>query len=210
MPPAGSLPPAGSFPPAATVLIDGPSCSGKTTLAVQLSQRIGDRLRLDNSDLECTVLHLDDAYPGWSGLRAGALAVTDGVLLPRAAGRSGWWRRFDWERNVPAGLERVPPGGVLLVEGCGAINARSAPLADCSIWVDAAPDERRRRATQRPGWSEFAPHWDSWAAQERRFFAEQRPMALADVRLDGAESIAAMPGVAELVYAAVRRRLFGA
>ena len=41
------------------VCVDGPAGSGKTTLAAGIAARTG-----------APVLHMDDLYPGWSGLRA--------------------------------------------------------------------------------------------------------------------------------------------
>ena len=51
------------------VLVDGPSGSGKTTLAT----RLGILLRLP-------VIHMDDFYPGWSGLAAGSDIIAASVL----------------------------------------------------------------------------------------------------------------------------------
>jgi hypothetical protein len=32
----------------------------------------------------------------------------------------------------------------------------------------------------------YEPHWDAWAAQEKRLFDRERPDVLADVVVDGA------------------------
>lgn len=65
------------------ILIDGPSGSGKTTLANRLGFILG-----------WPVVHLDDFYPGWSGLAAGRDMVA-GVILERR------FQRWDWDRNAP-------------------------------------------------------------------------------------------------------------
>ncbi|MEG8037277.1 hypothetical protein QP157_18770 [Sphingomonas sp. LR61] len=63
------------------VLVDGRSGTGKTTLGDQLAQLLGAQ-----------VVHLDDVYPGWDGLRAAADAVARDVLgLPAGtAVGTGW------------------------------------------------------------------------------------------------------------------------
>ena len=48
-----------------TLLIDGPSGAGKTTLALQIGEALG-----------IPVVHLDDFYPGWGGLAEGCLLYT--------------------------------------------------------------------------------------------------------------------------------------
>ncbi|MEZ5188733.1 MAG: hypothetical protein R2723_09135 [Microbacterium sp.] len=59
------------------VLIDGQSGAGKTTLAALL--RDGWRGAVE-------VVALDDVYPGWDGLAAGADAAREQILEPWAAG----------------------------------------------------------------------------------------------------------------------------
>jgi cytidylate kinase len=156
-----------------TVLVDGRSGAGKSTLASALAARTGAAL-----------VRLDDVYPGWDGLAAGAEAVRRDLLVPRATGRAGAWRRWDWAADGPAERHRVPAGGGLVCEGCGVLTRASAPLADLAIWVDLDPAERRRRALARDG-ETFAPHWDRWAAQEAAAIARDDPRGLADLVVDG-------------------------
>lgn len=69
------------------VLVDGRSGTGKTTLGDQLARLLGAQ-----------VVHLDDVYPGWDGLRAAADAVVRDVL-----GAPSGYRRWDWATDGPAG-----------------------------------------------------------------------------------------------------------
>ena len=113
------------------VTIDGYSGSGKSTLAAAIA-------RLVNG---WQVLHLDDWYPGWDGLEAGA----------------------DIARRIAADLRegRVPLAPTI-IEGCGAIEAE----ADLSVWIaDPGEEERRTRALARDGQT-YAPHWQRWADQD--------------------------------------------
>lgn len=139
-----------------TLLIDGPSGAGKTTLALQ----IGDALGIP-------VVHLDDFYPGWGGLAEGARIVAENVLDPA---RPGYWR-WDWERGRRGEWVALDPGGDLIVEGVGAVTgaskakARRRGVVD-TIRVVADPHLRKERALRRdPGYAEW---WDMWAAQEAR------------------------------------------
>lgn len=137
-----------------TLLIDGPSGAGKTTLANQIGAALGIR-----------VVHLDDFYPGWSGLAEGAAIVARDVLDPHAP---GYWR-WDWENDRRGEWVELDPGADVIVEGVGAVTrasigrARKRGAVD-ALWVYADAEVRKRRAlTRDPYYAEF---WDMWAAQE--------------------------------------------
>jgi cytidylate kinase len=53
----------------------------------------------------------------------------------------------------------------VIVEGCGVLTPRSAPTAAVRVWLDAPLEVRRERALARDG-EAYAPHWDTWAAQD--------------------------------------------
>ena len=143
-----------------TVLVDGPSGAGKTTFADAVGRRTGLR-----------VVHLDDFYPGWSGLAAASRMVVADVLHPTAPG----YRRWDWEADRPGEWVALDPGESLIVEGVGAVTAASISAARAlgevvSVRIDAPVDVRRARALARD--AGYAPFWDMWAAQEAEYFAE--------------------------------------
>lgn len=146
------------------LLIDGRSGAGKTVLARELARRTG-----------ATLVSLDDVYPGWDGLAAGADAVP-GII------REGRWRRWDWVADAPGELSHVARDDSLIVEGCGAISRASRPLADHAWWIDRDDAERKARALARDG-ETYAPHWQRWAAQEEAFADAERPHELADLIL---------------------------
>ena len=154
---------------ARTVLIDGRSGAGKTTLAAQL------RSVWDSS----VVIALDDIYAGWDGLAWAVEHLRVALLEPRAAGRPGRWRKWDWAAGKPAGWHTVEPDRRMIVEGVGALTAAHRALADLGIWVDALEADRKRRALSRDG-DTYAPHWDRWAAQEEAFIARYDPRSVAD------------------------------
>ena len=132
------------------VTIDGYSGSGKSTLAAALA-------RLVNG---WQVLHLDDWYPGWDGLAAGA-DIARRIAADLRGGRASSYEAWDWENGTTGATIRVPLAPTI-IEGCGAIEAE----ADLSVWIaDPGEDERRSRALARDGQT-YAPHWQRWADQD--------------------------------------------
>ena len=132
------------------VTIDGYSGSGKSTLAAALA-------RLVNG---WQVLHLDDWYPGWDGLEAGA-DIARRIAADLRAGRASSYEAWDWENGTTGATIPVPLAPTI-IEGCGAIEAE----ADLAVWIaDPGEDERRHRALERDGQT-YAPHWQRWADQD--------------------------------------------
>ena len=132
------------------VTIDGYSGSGKSTLAAALA-------RLVNG---WQVLHLDDWYPGWDGLVAGA-EIARRIAADLRGGRASSYEPWDWENGTTGATIRVPLAPTI-IEGCGAIEAE----ADLAVWIaDPGEDERRARALARDGQT-YAPHWQRWADQD--------------------------------------------
>lgn len=132
------------------VTIDGYSGSGKSTLAAALARLVSD----------WQVLYLDDWYPGWDGLAAGA-DIARRIAADLRAGRTSSYEAWDWEHGITGATIRVPLAPTI-IEGCGAIEAE----ADLAIWIaDPGEEERRTRALARDGQT-YAPHWQRWADQD--------------------------------------------
>lgn len=157
------------------VVIDGRSGAGKTSLTARLIRSWPLRTPVQ-------LLALDSVYPGWGGLEQGAETAREAVLVPHGRGLLGTWRRWDWERDEEAEAHAVDPALGLVVEGCGALTAASARLADVTVWVDGPPESRRTRALARDG-DGFRGHWDMWAAQEDAHMARHSPQTLADIAI---------------------------
>jgi uridine kinase len=151
------------------VLVDGRSGAGKTELARRLAPL-----------LDAQLVSLDDLYPGWSGLDAGADAVVETVLRRRDPG----WTRWDWARSEPAEWHPLDPTAPLVVEGCGAIGRRSVRRADLAVWIELDAASRRARALRRDGRT-YEPHWDRWAAQEANRIRRERSPERADLIVPG-------------------------
>jgi len=132
------------------VTIDGYSGAGKSTLAAALASLLPG----------WQVLHLDDWYPGWDGLAAGA-RIARRIAADLREGRAPSYEAWDWEAGETGATIRVPLAPTI-IEGCGAIEAE----ADLAIWIaDPGEDERRSRALARDGQT-YAPHWRRWADQD--------------------------------------------
>ncbi|WP_298747276.1 NUDIX domain-containing protein [uncultured Serinicoccus sp.] len=165
----------GVRPGVTVVAVDGPSGSGKTVLARALAR-----------DLGAPLLHMDDLYPGWDGLAASPALLADQVLDPLARGERAAYRRWDWHAgdwaSDPVEVPE-PPGGVLVVEGCGSSVGPAGERAAVRVWVDAEPALRMRRGVARDG-EAFRPHWERWAAQEAQVFAADGTRGRADLVVD--------------------------
>ncbi len=147
--------------PGGAVVIDGRSGSGKSTLA----RRVAERWPHPGG---AQLIALDDLYPGWDGLFAGAAYAHARILRPWAAGLVGTWQRWDWVRDrYSDAVELVEPERALILEGSGALTSHSASLADVRVWLDAPADLRRERALARDG-EVYRAHWDRWAQQEEQ------------------------------------------
>ncbi len=165
------------------VLIDGRSCSGKSTLASEIQNLV-----FKDGESAPRVVHMDDLYLGWNGLQAGVDYLQRFILKPLSDSYIAQWREFDWSNQGEPGYEsrngewREFSGGTpLIVEGCGALNQLSAPLADIRVWLEADQETRLQRWLAREGSSE---HWAEWVAQEEEFYAREKSSQLADSKFN--------------------------
>ncbi|MBV7295029.1 hypothetical protein KRX51_03740 [Corynebacterium sp. TAE3-ERU12] len=148
-------------------LIDGRSGSGKTTFA-----------RRAHNTLGWPVVHIEDAYPGWSGLAEGSASVAEEMLNPRRPG----FRRWDWYADRFAEFVPTDPTQSMIIEGCGAVTAANIAAARrfgpvWPIWVELDAETRYRRAMARDG--NFGPFWHMWARQEDAHIGAHQPQQLA-------------------------------
>ena len=151
------------------ILIDGKSGVGKTRLAVRMANA-----------LDATLVHLDDAYPGWNGLVDGRNAVIDNVLATLAAGLSGRYTAWDWQNDTAGNLVEIALGDVVIIEGCGVSTPQSRELASTVVWVECDEKARLARLLERDNGS-FAEYSDAWDAQVDAHIAENNPIQTATV-----------------------------
>lgn len=148
--------------------IDGRSGSGKTALALDLSDVLG-----------CPILHLENVYPGWYGL-ATAINELRTFLSSLAIGEISMISQWDWLNDRPGAPLVIAPPPMLIVEGAGAGASGVRPFLSHLLWVDAPDGVRRERALSRDG-EIYAPWWDVWAGQEDTYMASDRPKEHADI-----------------------------
>lgn len=152
------------------IVVDGATGSGKTTLAARLAGALGGVGRP-----AVRVLALEALVPGWSALARG-VGRAAAVLRDLRHGRAGVAPSWDWEAMRAGDPVRVDPldGGILVLEGCGALAAAAQelePLAALRVLVEAPAVLRRARIAERDPY-----RWDvaAWEAQERRLAAAWR------------------------------------
>jgi uridine kinase len=155
------------------VAVDGPSGAGKSDFAAALAQRLP----------EAALVHMDDLYPGWGGLRQAVADLYSQVLVPLARGESAAYRRWDWKHDRYAGRQDLPQADVLLVEGVGSGARPGAELESVLIWLEADHAVRFRRGIERDG-DRYLPHWQDWAVLEESLFDGDRTRERADLIVD--------------------------
>lgn len=160
------------------VLIDGRSGSGKTTFAEQLQNRL-----FRDGESAPRVVHMDDLYDGWYGLKAGHDYLVRSVLTPTSKRVTASWQEYDWALGRRENWREFDGGTPLIVEGCGSLSTVTAGFANLTIWLDADETVRHSRWVARSG-HDHDEWWPVWAAQELEFYAEQNSRELADWTVD--------------------------
>ncbi len=166
--------------------IDGPSGSGKTTLA-------NDVLAAVPGSVDVALVHMDDIYPGWDGLAAGVDRVSRLLVAPRALGRPGRYRRYDWHAGQEAEWHDVAPVDLLVIEGVGAGALDYDAQITTLVWVEAPRDVRIDRALARDAAlvgleqpdEHLRAHWLAWSRDEDAHFRQNRTRERADLIVQG-------------------------
>ena len=155
------------------IAIDGPAGSGKTTLAGRLALACGAQL-----------LHMDDLYPGWGGLRE-AGSVVSKILADLAAGNAAAYRRYDWDVQGYRETHVLQPRGTLVIEGVGSVRTEYLDrLSSVALVHEPDPQERLRRGLERDG-AEAEPRWRTWMREEAELHREVDLPRRADIRING-------------------------
>jgi chloramphenicol 3-O-phosphotransferase len=159
------------------VCVDGPAGSGKTTVAA-IAQ---DAFAAAGS--EAAVLHMDDFYEGWEGLRADLEPrIVGQVFEPLADERAGRWQRYDWHAGAFDGWVDLAVTDVLVLEGCGSGALAYDAYRTALVWVEATSETRLARGMERDG-EQMRGHWLAWMEREERHFQLNRTRERADIAL---------------------------
>lgn len=174
--------------PRATVLvgIDGHGGSGKSTFAARLQAHAAD----------VTIVHIDDfghleGYPNPDWPR-----VREQVLDPLREDRPTRYQRRDWVSGELAEWHPVSAGGIVVVEGVGALRREIQALFDFRIWVEAPRALCLIRGVARDG-EAMRAQWEEWLTTEDAYLDAHQPIQSADLLVDGSESV---PHVLDLEY----------
>jgi hypothetical protein len=130
--------------------------------------------------LGASLVHLDDAYPGWGGLTEGRDAIVHSVLAPLSVGLPGRFRAWDWERDIAGSVITVEPTPIVIVEGCGISTSRSRELASTVLWVECSEAERLARLAERDG-DAYVPYYELWDRQVEAHISQNDPVTTASV-----------------------------
>ena len=170
--------------PSPVVLIDGRSGSGKSTFANLVSNLVFEADRQSPK-----VIHMDDLYPGWEGLGAGARYLSEQILRPlNQIGRADW-QRWDWSKiqrggnDSGNGWRSFDGRNLLIIEGCGSVTEASKKQADLTIWLESERSTRKTRFLSRDG-GKFKDHWIQWSAQEDEFYATHKSKELCEIVIE--------------------------
>jgi para-aminobenzoate synthetase len=183
-------------PPPLLVALDGPSGTGKSTLAAKIAVGI-----------ECAVIPLDDFFAAhipdhywdefthkekldkifdWERLRTHALE-------PLLAGEPARWHAFDFVSGLRAdgtyGMLGEPvvlqPAEIILLEGAYSTAPAIFDLIDLSVFVDAPLDVRHARTAERED-PEFLAKWRArWETFEEYYFTQVRRPEAFDLVIAG-------------------------
>lgn len=151
------------------VAIDGRCAAGKTTLALQLQEKLG-----------CPLFHMDDfflrpeqrtqeryAQPGGNVDRE---RFREEVLIPLKAGSEIAYRRFDCRTMELQAPVVIHPGEVNLVEGTYSCHPALWEDCDLHIFMTVSPEAQLARLAQRDA-QKLAMFQSRWIPLEERYFA---------------------------------------
>ena len=150
--------------------VDGWGAAGKSTLAAAIAAAVPDAV----------IVHVDDfaspSVPEWDWPRFDLQ-----VVAPLLDGRSARYQRWEWATDSGAEWHVVEPGAVVVVEGVSATRREvRAPWA-LTVWVEAAREERLRRALERDGEAMLARWLDDWLPSEEAYVAREEPQRRVDL-----------------------------
>ncbi len=170
--------------------IDGPSASGKSTLANEL---IG---YLNNTEIIC----MDNFYkPG--ELRNEADRINEigsyfdwrrlekQVLIPFKNNLDIVYDNYDWMTDRISGSKHISRKHNIIVEGVYSIRKELANYYNYKIWIDCPYETRLQRGIIRDG-IEMKDYWETvWMKQENEYMAAHKSSSYADFIIDQAASL---------------------
>ena len=170
-----------SVPRPTVVAISGFAGAGKSTLARQVRERLGDAAVVSADSFIRDGLR--DRSSDWHTFDRARLRAQ--VLEPASRGDPIRYQAYDWERDTLGEWREVGPSRYLIVEGISILHPDLLAYYDLSVWIDCPIEVAAERGRQRDRDVFKADHdreWaEVWTPNEREFLARYRPDEAADV-----------------------------
>ncbi len=165
--------------------ISGFAGAGKSVLARQLVDLVGDAVRLPGDDyLDPPRVHRRSA--DWDGVDRHRMRTE--ALEPFRVSRPVIIRPLDWSTGQLGEPTPLPHASVLIVDAIGIFHPELLPWFDLTVWVDADLElaQSRGMARDKAAGLDHDRLWtDVWTPNDREFEQTFSPADQADVRYVG-------------------------
>lgn len=155
--------------------IEGFGGSGKTTLADQLRDALGNAYIVNIDDF---IVKEKLNESSWDKGGFDRERLEKQVLAPLSQGRSASYQKLLWETNTLSGLKPIPHVKYVIVEGISCYHPNIEHYYDYKIWVDTPIEIAKARGKLRDTGNENEDKWDMWAesdqAYQQKYHPEQR------------------------------------
>jgi uridine kinase len=159
--------------------LDGHGGSGKSTVAAELSERIG-----------AGIVHTDD-FASWENPKDWWPLLIDQIFEPLRSGARtlNYPRSQRWPGHEPEPVVNQPVTDVLILEGVGSLRREIRRFLSIAIFVVAPRDVCIERGIVRDASmgtrEEVLETWNRYFDDELEYMARDEPQKYADIVLDG-------------------------
>lgn len=153
-----------------TLVVDGPSASGKTTLSEMLREKY-----------DCAVFHMDDFFLRPEQRTPGRFAETGGnidrerfledVLIPLKKGETVNYRRFDCFQMKLLEPVEIKPQKLTVIEGVYSMHPAFSGYYDFSVFLDITPELQKERILKRNTPEKAERFFNEWIPLENKYFS---------------------------------------
>jgi hypothetical protein len=159
--------------------VDGPSGSGKSCLAAELSRL-----------LAAPIIEVDD-FVSWDCFAGWWPRFDEQVLVPLLSRRDARYQARNWSDWYGSSLgewKTQPWAPIVIVEGVTCTRRETVGRLAYAVWVEAPAEVRLARGLARDAaFSGKEDLWRRWTHAENEFFAADRTRNRADVIVDTSE-----------------------
>ena len=157
------------------IAIDGLGGAGKSSLAEQLSQKLGNT----------PIIHTDD-FASWDNPLNWWPRLLEQVLEPLSHNEIACYQRYDWGTKHLAEWHEIQPVKYLILEGVSSSREAFRRYIALSIWIETPRNERLRRGLERDGETAHT-QWEDWMAREDEYIEHEHPEQKADLVINGTQ-----------------------